>query len=76
MTLQEIEKHNITDNLSHVIFINQNNDGLVARIVYKNKFIVEKSYRNNMFGLDQMMRFRESLNNEDAVRQYLGIKEK
>jgi hypothetical protein len=71
---QMLEKHNITENLQHVINITLDQQYLSVRVDYRGgKFVTEKTFPNNMFGLEALQEFKDSMNTEDKVKSYFKL---
>ena len=71
---QMLEKHNITENLQHVINITLDQQYLSVRVDFRNgKFVTEKIFPNNIFGLESLQEFKDSMNTEDKVKAYFKL---
>ena len=75
-----ISKEELTDNLTHTVSISADESMVYLKINLevegkKEPFNTEKSFRNNVFGLEDMQITISSLDNEHKVKKYFGIGE-
>ena len=69
-----IEKNIITNNLTHKIMIAPNEERLFLVVDFmKGKFIIEKIFLNNYFGLENLNSVIKTLDSEIKVIEYLKI---
>ena len=75
-----ISSEKITDNLSHILSASSDETILYLKVDLKiegkgGPFQTEKSFRNNIFGLEDMRNTILSFSTEERVRKYFGIGE-
>lgn len=73
---QTIETKQITDNLTHKISISGNESDVYLIVKYndgKLNLLVEKTFRNNYLGLEQLSDIRQKFSTEQYLFEYLGI---
>ena len=73
---QTIEKVDITDKLTHKITISVDEADIFLTVKYKDgnrNFLVEKTFKNNYIGLEQLSNARNNFCTEDSILCYLGI---
>ena len=71
-----IEDNELTEKLIHKISVSSDERVMYLKVDYDNgNFTIEKTFRNNFFGLEDMEITIKSLDTEQKVRKYLGILE-
>ena len=75
-----ISKERIIDNLTHIVSISIDESIVYLKVdlIVKDKpgpFNTEKTFRNNVFGLEDMQITKRSLDSEEKVKKYFGIGE-
>ena len=75
-----ISKNEITDNLTHVVSVYADESMIYLKVDLaiegkKGPFNTEKSFRNNIFGLEDMQLTISALNTDQKVKKYFGIEE-
>lgn len=72
-----IETIEITNNLKHKVQLTTDEENLFLIVDYKNgRSMIERSFKNNYIGINQMNRTAKNFNTEDKVIKYLGLGEK
>lgn len=72
-TLEQIQ---ITKDLLHIIFVSHSGENICLHVSYKNgRFVIEKTFNNNYFGLKDLKAAREKFSTEQSVIDYLQIGE-
>lgn len=74
ITRQFIKKKKITDNLSQVFYESIDKQKLMLEVDYMNrKFVIERSFQNNLYGKDGMDAAIKEFDSEEKVRKYLNL---
>ena len=69
-----LETNELSENLSHKVQISSNEETVYLVIRYmEDRFLVEKMFRNNFFGLEDLRKMQEKLDTEEKMIQYLGL---
>ncbi len=73
-----ISKEEISDNLIHTIFVSLDESIVYLKVNLSiddklGPFQTEKSFKNNIFGLEDMQITISSLDTEEKVKKYFGI---
>ncbi len=72
-----IEKKQLSDDLVHKIQLTTDEETLFLMVVYKDgRFIIERNFKNNYIGIEQMSRICEKFNTDEKVIKHLGLGEK
>ena len=70
------EKKKITDNLYQKTQTTPDDNVVYLSIHFmKDRFVIEKSFRNDYFGLKELEEVKKEFDTEEKVIEYLGIKE-
>ena len=75
-----VSENEITDNLTHVISVSLDESVVYLKVDLRvndkqGPFNTEKSFRNNVFGIEDMQLTINALNTEQKVKKYFGIGE-
>ena len=75
-----VQKNQITNSLTHTVSVSADESMVYLKVDLtakdkKGPFSTEKSFRNNIFGLEEIDITIKSLDNELKVRRYFGIGE-
>ena len=72
-----LEMNELSENLSHKVQISSNEDTIYLVVKYMgDRFLIEKMFKNNFFGLEDLRKMQEKLDTEEKVIQYLGLGDK
>lgn len=71
-----IEKRELTEELVHNIQLTTDEETLFLVVDYKGgRFIIERNFKNNYIGVEQMNRTCEKFDTEEKVIKHLGLGE-
>jgi hypothetical protein len=70
--MEEINKVEISDNLSYKLFKSMKDTILVLDITYK-KSLVSRMFTNNIDGREKLDKFLKTMDSEEKVKTYLGL---
>ena len=71
-----LETTDLSDSLSHTIQISNDEETVYLKVKYLDRFLIEKMFRNNYFGLEDLKKVQKTLDTEEKVVQYLGLGDK
>jgi len=70
-----IEKYELSTSLIHKVSISTDEEKVFLNVIYDGRFQIEKMFKNNVLGLNDLQRTRDKFNSEEKVLTYLGIGE-
>lgn len=70
-----IEKHEISDMLMHKISLSTDEEQVFLNVEYDGRYKIEKTFKNNPLGLMSMQKFRDRVNSDEKLLNYLGLGE-
>lgn len=69
--LQEVNK--ITENLEQRVSQSFKGDVFFLEVKYKENFTINKTFKNNYDGREELKKAIENFNTEEKVKKYLGL---
>lgn len=70
--LQKIEEKEITEKLKRTVFRSFDQNNMVLEIAYKKLFKIERTFTNNIKGIEEMEKTMLEFDSEEKVSKYFG----
>lgn len=71
---QVIQKYNPTDNLEISVSVTYDESKIFLDVDYlKGKFTLQRTFKNNFIGLEELESDKEHFNTEELVKEYFGL---